>query len=262
MTSSDQLTLFVAASPASPGASPDSSEAPTTTVISGRKCCELLPLLGLDGCLARMSAALFRTRWASTEFSLTWKLSATPARRSVFRLVPSMRRTSGSACGSWPTPQTHDARPGHPERIGRFGETGKRPGGRDLTDWAAAATWATPSGQLHNDGESPESFFARREKLAAKGINGNGAGTPLPVQAKAVWATPSVPNGGRKPKGGMSPTGITEEGAKRQVGLHNQTEWATGATPNGSGASSTSAGGALNPAFVCWLQGYPAGWLD
>lgn len=32
------------------------------------------------------------------------------------------------------------------------------------------------------------------------------------------YPTPNVPNGGRKPKGGMSPTGMTPEGKKRQVG--------------------------------------------
>jgi hypothetical protein len=31
------------------------------------------------------------------------------------------------------------------------------------------------------------------------------------------WPTPTVPNGGRSPKGGMSLTGLTEDGKKRQV---------------------------------------------
>ena len=32
------------------------------------------------------------------------------------------------------------------------------------------------------------------------------------------WPTPNVPNGGRQPKGGMSSTGVTLDGKKRQVG--------------------------------------------
>ena len=257
MTNSDQLTLFAGASPASPGASPDSSEAPTTTVISGRKCCELLPLLGLDGCLARMSAALFRTRWASTEFSLTWKLSATPARRSVFRLVPSMRRTSGIACGSWPTPQERDHRIGMEERAkGEQSQNGRRV---NLPDYAAAA-WPTPSAGQHNYSESPEQWNERRERLKAKGINGNGAGMPLGIAAQqATCPTPSA----RDHKSGLASAETMERNARPHSGQTGLAEQATGATPNGSGASSTSAGGgALCPAFVEFLMGYPEGWTE
>jgi len=39
----------------------------------------------------------------------------------------------GVAVRLWPTPQAHDAHPGHPERVGRFGT---RHGGRDLADEA------------------------------------------------------------------------------------------------------------------------------
>ena len=42
-----------------------------------------------------------------------------------------------------------------------------------------------------NDGETPESFFARRDRLKAAGINGNGAGTPLTVAASS-WLTPTA----------------------------------------------------------------------
>lgn len=40
----------------------------------------------------------------STLFKLTWKEVATPSRLSVSLLRASARRTSGSDCGSWPTP--------------------------------------------------------------------------------------------------------------------------------------------------------------
>lgn len=35
----------------------------------------------------------------------------------------------------------------------------------------------------------------------------------------SLWPTPTVPNGGRQPKGGMSMTGMTPDGIKRQVDL-------------------------------------------
>lgn len=45
----------------------------------------------------------------STLFKLTWKESVTPSRLSVSLLRASARRTSDSACGSWPTPIVNDA---------------------------------------------------------------------------------------------------------------------------------------------------------
>ena len=44
------------------------------------------------------------TTGGSTLFTLIWKQKATPSRRSVSLLRASGRRTSDSACGSWPTP--------------------------------------------------------------------------------------------------------------------------------------------------------------
>jgi hypothetical protein len=100
--------------------------------------------------------------------------------------------------------------------------------------------------------------------------------------------TPVVPNGGRRPKGGaMSITGQTPDGKKRQVdldffvrqalahptpmhGAHNEAahnamsgQWKTalGKMSNGSGVA-TKGSSALNPAYPCWLMGYPTEWDD
>jgi hypothetical protein len=37
----------------------------------------------------------------------------------------------------------------------------------------------------------------------------------------SLWPTPVVPNGGRSPRGGMSPSGMTPDGKKRQVDLQH-----------------------------------------
>jgi DNA (cytosine-5)-methyltransferase 1 len=55
-----------------------------------------------------------------------------------------------------------------------------------------AGTWPTPCASLHNDGEPPESWLARREMLAAKHGN-NGAGIPLAVAAKPGTMWPARP---------------------------------------------------------------------
>lgn len=48
------------------------------------------------------------------------------------------------------------------------------------------------------------------------------AGNACLARDAAMWFTPNVPNGGRTLKEGTSPTGMTPDGIKRQVGLENQ----------------------------------------
>jgi len=55
----------------------------------------------------------------------------------------------------------------------------------------AAQAWPTPDEGVFNYSETPKSFDQRREKLKAKGYNGNGMGTVLSVEAKR-WPTPAA----------------------------------------------------------------------
>jgi hypothetical protein len=112
-------------------------------------------------------------------------------------------------------------------------------------------------------------------------------GTRYPMLLGAVdparmWPTPNVPNGGRKPKGGMSRTGMTPDGKKRQVGLENAvTMWPTPTAMTGGGGAAMckwggsgaraklrtmttpqELNGALNPAWVSALMGYPPDWTE
>src|SRR5690606_33894323 len=54
----------------------------------------------------------------------------------------------------------------------------------------------TPNAGVFNDGEDVERWMARREAIKAKGINGNGMGTPLSV-AVALLPTPCATDGTR-----------------------------------------------------------------
>ena len=86
-----------------------------------------------------------------------------------------------------------------------------------------------------------------REKARTKANNGNGFGLGLGAAA-GMWFTPNTPNGGRTLQEGTSPTGITPDGIKRQVGLENQTRlWTTpqahDVTARGSGQVPTSKAG-------------------
>ena len=102
----EQLTLFPADSRASHLVLPGSEEARKMTVTSGRKCLELYHKSGPLGSLARM--LLGSSTWRSTRCYLTWKPSATPARRLLFRLVPSTHRTGGTDVPLLPTMTAQD----------------------------------------------------------------------------------------------------------------------------------------------------------
>ena len=92
-------------SPANRSASLESERELTITATSGRKCCELYASLPLAGSWAKMFLELLigRTDWYSSRCALIWKMKATRCSRILFRLVPSMRPTEETECGSSPT---------------------------------------------------------------------------------------------------------------------------------------------------------------
>lgn len=100
----EQLTLFPEDFPASRFPLLGSAEAVRMTVTSGRKCSKSLKSCGPVGSLAKM--LLESSIWRSTRCFLTWKVSATPHKRLLFRLVPSIPRTGGTGAQLWPTPTT------------------------------------------------------------------------------------------------------------------------------------------------------------
>lgn len=190
-----------------------------------------------DGLLSGWESRLRQrlARIGSTECSLTWKASATPAGRPLSRLVPSMGRTVEIACGSSPTERALWVTASARDWKDSPGMATTRSDGRSRIDQlprqVAAAVWPTPTSL------SP----------AKDGNNeaGNSAGlVAIRAHAMACWPTP-----------------ISQEA---KAGLHcsNQTTLSMavhGATTPGSSAT-TEKPGALNPAFVCWLQGFPPVW--
>lgn len=165
--------------------------------------------------------------------------------------------------------------------------------GANSADHVRDATGKAHLGQLPNFVEhlwsTPRSSDA--EKGGPNQAFGAG-GTPLPAQA-TQWYAPNVPNGGRSLAEDTSPTGMTADGAKRQVGLENQArQWATPTSLNfdkshqpgnsrsqnqnmelarglysrlaratvKTGVTSSKERRSLNPLFVEWLMGWPPGW--
>ena len=162
----------------------------------------------------------------STECVLTWKASATPSGRPLSRLVPSMRPIVETDCGLWPTPTLDSA--------------------------------------------------SERTKPYAQG------GMPL-TTAVRLWPTPTTPSGGQRNPPGTTITGRRPDGSKATVTLQNVTRelWPTPTAVTASGGaalckwggtasraelrrvvSEAELNGALNPAFPCWLMGFPDAWED
>ena len=98
--------LFAADSPANHSVSPGSAEARQMTVTSGLKLSAVLALSGPLGSLVK--TCLESSMWHSTRCMLTWKVSVTPSKRSIYQLAPSMPRTSENGSGLWPTPTARD----------------------------------------------------------------------------------------------------------------------------------------------------------
>ena len=191
----------------------------------------------------------------STEFELIWKELATPGGRSIFRLSRSTPRTFASAStgspSTWPTPRASDEKNGNGRTGNRTPEAAHRAGWTlpELT----RATWPTPTKADGDGGHTmgTASATGRRE-------DGSKITVSLPGVVKIVstWPTPTAhPSGadgesflrrkGRKPGGA-----ITDLGALVHSGL----------TQSGS-LDQTGSRGALNPAFPCWLMGFPEEFL-
>jgi hypothetical protein len=72
----------------------------------------------------------------------------------------------------------------------------------------------TPAAGNFNDGEDLDSWEARRQRNLAKGINGNGQGTPLAIAAQQLLKTPTAQ---------LAVNGGSQHPDKRRAGGHGPT---------------------------------------
>lgn len=127
---------------------PGSAEARRMTATSGRKCLELYKISGPLGSLARM--LLGSSQWRSTRCYLTWKASVTPARRFLFRLVPSTPRIDGIDARLWPTVTAQDFK--------RRGPNSRQQGFPE-----AVRMWPTPTAR-DSKGANSREHLTRKDK--------------------------------------------------------------------------------------------------
>src|SRR5215471_12879977 len=146
--------------------------------------------LDLSTCSLRTcQGSLFTTE--CEELSETWPDAGMWDAGSVYELRTSELPTCGSASSSWPTATLDDAKS---SGSAAYSTESGRHSGTTLTD--AIRMWPTASSCIANDGETPETWEARRQQNLAKGYNGNGQGTPLTIAAM-TWPTPEAASGGR-----------------------------------------------------------------
>jgi len=104
------LTSSPVAIPVSHSQSPGSAWARKMTATYGQRFADwYLKSNPADACLKMLLAT---STWASTTCYLTWKKSATPQGRLLFRLSPSTPRTAGIGSGLWGTPTSRDHKDG------------------------------------------------------------------------------------------------------------------------------------------------------
>jgi len=179
-----------------------------------------------------------RTRFpALTGSSMTWQHLATSLRSDYSARQKSASRIGATASSSWPTLAARDHK--------GSGTATTRADGKlrnDMLDWAAERFWHTP----------------RANDAQKRGAIGNDPRNGIPGQVQH-WSTPAVGDvlGGRKARSGARSNEKLLNG--QSIDLVSQCHPQAPETLR-DGEPSLSGARSLNPLFVEWLMGWPAGW--
>ena len=200
----------------------------------------------------------------SMEYELTWRRKVTPAGHSISQLSRLGPRifVSGSigAPSTWPTPTKADGDGGH--GMGQASATGRRPNGTKVTVSLPGvvkivSTWRTPAttepGVTLERLETADGQPWTPGQRAYDKHTGRVAQVGLTHEVLATWPTPTSQDCAR----GVGTIRPQDTG----IPLPQRVAQVIGTTTSGS-PDQTGKPGALNPAFPCWLMGYPTAWDD
>lgn len=165
-----------------------------------------------------------------TMFIKGWKPKVTPSGRQYCQLAVSARPINATDCGLWQAPVMDDA---VLRKKGKFNSRGEP----KLS--GQVAMWTTPKSQNAN---SP----------CKHGQGGMGL-----QDIVSLWPTPNASD--NRDRGSWdNPSVQRRVQIGKQIGLTAIAQ-GTGKLVNGSTVR-TEKRGSLNPAFVCWLMGFPTAW--
>ena len=277
--------------PASPSPSQDSGREKQTSGTCGPSGSTSSASASLQSSLeSKLKARLGSA--GSMLFNETWKQKATPSGWRYLAHTASAHRTSGSGCGSWPTPAAQE--PGgtpeaHLARKRAAVARGVTMGSGAVTSLSHAAqlaSWATPNATDGSKGDATldvvmtrigkrQMTTAMQARLASwptcqkgdgdrggqaqRALSGAHAQRLVDFAMLASWPTPIVNDvlGSGYCYGPKQADGTRAKFLK----LPGAAALASGPTPTGSTAG-TEKPGQLNPAHSRWLMGYPAAWDD
>jgi len=229
-----QLTLFAADSPASPSAARGKGSRRLTRGGSGQPSHASFATYDPATCSWRTFRDSLDGEWET--YSETWPASGMTRNGIAYRRPTSVPPIYANASGSWPTPSANQYE------------------------------------------YEPEVWQARREREKAKGRNGNGFGLTLGM-AVQMWPTPQAhdahpgnparvgrfgtQHGGRNlnDEVAMWPTPGARLGEARGPQAKRYSDPARSNDLDDAVAASGTPG-QLNPEWVGWLMGFPAGWTD
>lgn len=247
-----RLTSSPQAIPASHSHSPGSDWARRMTGIYGRRLLGSSESFGPVGSLVR--TLLGTSTWGSMTCYLTWKRSATPQGRLLFRLVPSTPRTAGIGSGLWGTPTSRDHKDtGNMENVPVNGLLGRQ----DLT--TEPGLWPTPD--VPNGGRGIPKDAERRGNSIYT-ADGRKVQEGL-ANAVKMWPTPRAEFDSGRHRGQPD----TLHSAVKLLPTAQARDWkgAQGRAYKGESmdlpATVSVAGLKLNSAWVGRMMGYPDNWL-
>jgi hypothetical protein len=156
-----------------------------------------------------------------------------------------------AALTTWPTPRTADGEKNVRTLEGSLREIERKGGVQDLAQATAISPWPTPTAEQYGSNQ------------------GGSAGRVGPVRhsigglVRQTWATPMAHEarlGYQHRHDGAKGTqkSLTTE-VVDSLGLGKNVTEPSGPTPPGSPGQTEKRGG-LNPAFPCWLMGFPPEW--